>query len=464
MITFLLLAMTKQDNSLYELKVQIFGQNYLPLVPIYFEYYSDIPNYMLLDINTNISWVFKADSQDNKNTKEIIKYEFYTIIGNKNKGIIYVNSETEINEFNYLEINQITGENINIYPGVLSLNKNINEYNIVDKLTYEDEIIKSKYFGFCLDFTNRKNNEAQLFIGSLYNLNTKISNLLRLPLYQEIDEEQNEKNEKINYSKWAIKLEGIFIGSINTTLTKNMTIKNENEGEKVIYHINRKYNKGLIIDESAYIETIYNSIYVTKEAMLFLMENYFKDKKNICFRQDNKDEKNYEIKYHCLKDKKNLLKNISLVLENNITIQLTHDDLLNCAINHGMDNGDSPSASDTCEFNIKYHQKISRYVLGLSVFKKFKTYFLFNDNSVLLEGDKFMNSYLEADIFSNISRSKKRTISQTIKELFSTTICISFIFGLLAGAFYIYEKIFGKVQYEKDERQKIINKDKYDSL
>ena len=52
MITFLLLAMTKQDNSLYELKLQIFGQNYLPLVPIYFEYYSDIPNYMLLDIKT----------------------------------------------------------------------------------------------------------------------------------------------------------------------------------------------------------------------------------------------------------------------------------------------------------------------------------------------------------------------------------------------------------------------------
>jgi hypothetical protein len=410
MITFLLLIITKQDNSLYELKIEIFGQNYLPLVPIYFDYYSDIPKFMLLDINSNISWVFKPDPKDNNNTKEIIKEDFYTIVGSKNKGNIYINSETEISEFHYLEINQIKDENINIYPGVLSFDKYINEYNIVDKLLYEDDIIKSKYFGFCLDFTERKINEAKLFIGNLYNLNDNLFNLKRIPLFQEIDEEQNEKNVKLNYSKWSIKLEGIIIGSINTTLYKNITTKNENEEEKTVYLVNKKYNKGLIIDEPANIETKYNSIYVTKEAMLFLVANYFKDKKNICFRQDNKDENNYEIKYHCLKSQKHLLKNINIVLENNITMQLTHDDLLNCAINHGMENGEPSPTSDTCEFNIKYHQKINRYILGLSIFRKFKTFFLFNDNSVILEGDEFMNIYLEPDRFSNISREKKEQL------------------------------------------------------
>ena len=99
--------------------------------------------------------------------------------------------------------------------------------------------------------------------------------------------------------KWSIKLNSLFIGPINKTLTQNITIEDENKKSKLIYFINKKYNKGLIIDESANIETIYNSIYVTKEAMLFLIANYFKDKERICFRQDdNKDENNYEIKYH----------------------------------------------------------------------------------------------------------------------------------------------------------------------
>ena len=38
----------------------------------------------------------------------------------------------------------------------------------------------------------------------------------------------------------------------------------------------------------------------------------------------------------------------------------------------------------------------------------------------MIEGDEFMNIYLEPDKFSNISRRKKRTIGQTLKELFNT--------------------------------------------
>ena len=454
-------SFSKQDEPLYEFPIEIFGQNYLPMIPVYFKNEKSLPKLMLLDINIDKSWIFKpessSDNNKTQNNKEIIKHDFYTIVGNKNTETIFFNPDTHIDNFQFFDINQIKGENY--YPGVLSLNKKMNDYNFIDKLEYdENKIIDKKYFGFCLDFSERKNNEAKLIIGDLYNLNKDISKLARFPLYDE--------NDEIKNSKWAIKLNGLFIGSINENKTENYTIENDKE-KKIGYKINRKYNKGLIIDEPAQIETIYNSIYVTKEAMLFLISNYFKNIEKICFRQENQNNFNYEIKYNCLKSKKGELNNINLILENNITLELTSDDLLNCAINQNM-NIDSKNNenSETCEFNIKYSQNIEHYVLGLSVFKKYKTYFLFNDNSVLLEGDNFLNCYLQNQKFSNISRSKKKSLMQTVKELFSTTACITFIFALLAGGFYLYERIYGKITYENEEEEatKIINRDKYANL
>ena len=454
-------SFTKQDEPLYKFPIEIFGQNYLPMIPVYFKNEKSLPKLMLLDINIDKSWIFKpessSDNNKTQNNKEIIKHDFYTIVGNKNTETIFFNPDTHIDNFQFFYINQIKGENY--YPGVLSLNKKMNDYNFIDKLEYdENKIIDKKYFGFCLDFSERKNNEAKLIIGDLYNLNKDISKLERFPLYDE--------NDEIKNSKWAIKLNGLFIGSINKNKTENYTIENDKE-KKIGYKINRKYNKGLIIDEPAHIETIYNSIYVTKEAMLFLISNYFKNIEKICFRQENQNNFNYEIKYNCLKSKKGELNNINLILENNITLELTSDDLLNCAINQNM-NIDSKNNenSETCEFNIKYSQNIDHYVLGLSVFKKYKTYFLFNDNSVLLEGDNFLNCYLQNQKFSNISRSKKKSLMQTVKELFSTTACITFIFALLAGGFYLYERIYGKITYENEEEEatKIINRDKYANL
>ena len=143
----------------------------------------------------------------------------------------------------------------------------------------------------------------------MYNLNNNILGLIKLPIFQE------EEKDNINL-KWSIKLNGLFIGSINTEITDKYIIEKENE-TKIIYNINRKHNKGLIIDESAYIETIYNSIYVTKEAMLFLIANYFKGKEKICIRQDNKDENDGEADDDALNRFRN---------EANHTLRLPRDD------------------------------------------------------------------------------------------------------------------------------------------
>ena len=470
-ILFLLIIIifitTTHSNTLYNFPIDIFSHNYLPMIPIYFKYYSSLPKFMVLDINADKSWIFKPESNEQNDNNEIINYDFYTLLGNKNKETLYLDSDTKIEDFNFFKISQIKGDNY--FPGALSLNKNMNEYNFANKLKYEENnnnIINNKYFGFCLDFNfnkgNKEGKEGKLSIGNMNDLNNDISKLIRLPLYEDNEEGKNKK-EKIN-SKWAIKLNGIFIGKINKTLTDKKIIENNNNDKKTIYNINRKYNKGLIIDESANIETIYNSIYVTKKAMLFLVANYFKGKENVCVRQEcnNNDESNYEIKYNCYKNKKNKLKNINIILDNNITLELTPDDLLNCAINHNL-KPENNAEKEMCEFNIKYHQNIDHYILGLSVFKKYKTYFLFNDKSILLEGDNFSNSYLKKNKFSNISRNNKKSIGETIKELFSTTICISFIFAFLAGSFYLYERFNGKIEYLK-LGEKIINRDKYNNL
>ena len=447
---FILLQITmNQELPFYDFPLELFGPNNLPILPIYFKNYISTPILMLLDINLDKSWIFQNNGNEkNDNYNEIIDYKFFVLKGNRNKEIICLKDNIMIEDFSYINICQINGDNY-YYPGALPLNKKINEYSFANKLKYEDDTINNQYFGFALDFIN----ERKLSIGNMHTLNNNISNLTRLPLYQD------DENEK--YEKWAIILNGIFIGSVNKSLTEKNIIGNE---RKIIYNINKKYNKGLIIDEVAYIETIYNSIYVPKEAMLFLIANYFNGKENICIRQDIKDEDNYEIKFNCFKNKKSSLKIISLNLENNITLQLAPDNLLNCAINQNII--DKNGKKEMCEFNIKYNKKIDNYVLGLSVFKQFKSYFLFNNNSIYLEGNnEFLNCYLNKGKFSNISRNKKRNLFQTIKELFNTTLCISLIFALLAGSFYLYDKYYGKVEYlEEEEAEKIINRDKYANL
>ena len=199
---------------------------------------------------------------------------------------------------------------------------------------------------------------------------------------------------------------------------------------------------------------------------MFLMAHYFNDKKDICKREDIKDENTYEIKYNCLKNQRKKLNNINIILENNVTIELNYEDLLNCAINKNIEYKGLENR-DTCEFIIRYHNNIDYYALGLPLLRKFKTYFLFNDNSILVENNdkKFSHNYLEEKQFSNISRQKKKSLGQTIKELFNTTLCVAFIFGFLAAMFYLYDKYYGIKGYEQDEEaEKMVNRSKYANL
>ena len=94
-------------------------------------------------------------------------------------------------------------------------------------------------------------------------------------------------------------------------------------------------------------------------------------------------------------------------------------------------------------------------------------YFLFNDNSILVENNnkKFSYNYLEEKQFSNISRQKKKSLGQTIKELFNTTLCVAFIFSFLAAMFYLYDKYYGiKLYDQNEEAEKMFNRSKYANL
>ena len=451
---FSLIIITKQKDSLYKIPLDIVSQNYIPMIPIYIKEYPSISKLLSLDINLVESWIFNynLDNSDDNRRNVITKRGFYFISGKKNKETIYLNSEIKIADFNYMEVNQI---NDGIYnSGSLSMNKILDSNNIISYFTFDDnnQIKYDKYFGFCLDLTNLKQNKPLLYIGNLKELNNDISKLTRFPIYAGDSEKDKEKMKSI----WAIKLKGLFIGNV----TKNINMDN---GNNEVNHIDKTKNKGLIIDEPATIDTIFNYIYITKEAMLFLIANYFNDKREICEREGVQDEDTYEIKYKCLKNKKKKLNNINLILENNITIELTNEDLLNCAINKNMGSKISDD-KDTCEFIIRYHNNIEHYSIGLPILRKFKTYFLYNDNSILFENkNAFSLNYLDEAQFSNISRQNKKTLGQTIKELFNTTLCITFIFVLLVGGFYLYDKYYDNNGYGEGA-EKIININKYTNL
>ena len=452
---FSLILSINSDDSFHKIPIDINNQHLIPVLPIYIKEYYSVPKLLALDINSEHSWIFNHNLQKNVDEKNKVnlKYPFYLISGNKIEGTIYLNSDIKINHYNYFEINQINNEISN--SGVLSLNRNLDSNNIINLISFRNNNIKNeKYFGFCLDFTNLNKNKPYLFIGNLKSLNKDISKLNRFQLYQG----NSDKNKENKNMKWSIKLRGLFIGNINRDLNK------QTKGYNVNF-IDNKKNKGLIIDEPATIETIYNNIYISKEAMLFLIAHYFNDKKDICIREEIKNENIYEIKYNCIRNKRQKINNINLILDNDVTLELTNEDLLNCAINKNLNKGKKDN-QDTCEFIIKYNNKIDNYALGLPILRKFKTYFLYNDKSILLENNKdFSHNYLEEKLFSNISRQKKKTIGQTISELFKTTLWISLIFALLTCCFYLYDKYYNKNGFEnEDEKEKIINRSKYSNL
>ena len=291
LLIFSIIVSVKQDDSLYKIPIDIISQNFKPVVPIYINEYPSIPKLLALDINLGQTWIFNSNLENIDEDKYDIKvkHAFYMISGINKKGIIYLNKDLKINAFNYLDVNQIYDEINN--SGSLSLNANLDSNNIISLIKFKDDnnIKQSTYFGFCLDLTNLKeNNKPYLYIGDLSQLNKDISKLQKFPLYQgDFDDNKEKEKKKLN---WSIKLKGLFIGNVNATFNKN------NEEQKVNLIDNEK-NKGIIIDEPAAFESVYNYIYITKEAMLFLIAHYFNDKKDICKREEINDENTYEIKY-----------------------------------------------------------------------------------------------------------------------------------------------------------------------
>ena len=241
------------------------GQNLFPMIPVYLKEYPAIPKLLSLDINSAQSWIFNPSLEniDNNKNKIIVKRGFYFISGNEKKGTIYLNQDIKIDNLEYLDVNQIFDEINN--SGVLALNKKFDSNNLLNLIPFKDSEAKNnKYFGFCLDMTNYKANEAYLYIGDLKSLNNDFSKLSRFPVYVGDSEEDKIKNKSI----WAIKLKGLFFSNTNSEKEKD---NNDGNGSKnKVNLVDKKINKGLIIDESALIETIYNYIYVTKEAMLYL--------------------------------------------------------------------------------------------------------------------------------------------------------------------------------------------------
>lgn len=434
---YILSAIETPSNNLYTFNVQLLGENSLPAIQLYSSERT-YPEIFILDINIEKTWLFRPNPRV-INYDQILKTDFYTILGYSAEDSLYLeNIKNElilIKDLKYIKVVQINSiKNFN-HNGKLSINRLLSNYNFISKITFDENNNTNKpYFGFSLQFWNNNGKEEGKFsIGNLLNDVDKLYST-NIPLINN------------NENKWQIYIKGIFIGDMKeATFEKEINITNE------------KFN-GIYLNSSMSLETAYNSIYVNKDVLNFLDKYYFnKDGKNLCYKNENDD----EIIYNCHSNGEP--DNIYLVFENNITLILNKTDLFNCKKNNHLINENIKFNLETCEFNIKYNKNIKNNILGFSVLKNFKSYFLFNDNNFIIESKdrKIIRCNFMDEEFQNLKSEDLKDKRKIVYELIKTILSMIFVFALLFVALYIHEKFFDG-EYKKPEI--IINRTKYNNL
>ena len=436
-VNYILSAAESSSDNLYTFNLRILGENNLPVIRIFS---NDVtyPEILILDIGIEKTWILNSEKSVSSND-QILKNDFYTGLGYNVEESLYlenVNNELiEIKNLNYIKVSQINSINNLNYNGRLSLNKFLSYSNFISKINLdENNNINKAYFGFSLKFWNNKGKEeGKLTIGDLSNSVDKLSEY-KIPLIN------NQEN------KWKINIKGLFIGDI----------KEANFDTEI--NITKKEFNGIYLNSTMNLETAHNYIYVNKEILSFLDKNYFsKDGKNLCYKNENDN----EVIYNCHNDR--IINNIYLVFDNNMALTLNKNDLLNCKKNANLNNEDNKLNLETCEFNIKYSKNVKENILGFSVLKNIKSYFLFNDNNFIIESNdkKIIKCNFMYEEFQNLNSSELKDKSKVIFELIKTILSMIFVFSLLFAALYIHEKFFDK-DFKKPEI--IINRDKYSNL
>ena len=307
---------------------------------------------LVLDIGSPRTWISdqsfkKEDSStysDKGETETFTQYDF-TYSG-KASTETFTLADKKLSEFKFLLANNL--QNVKM-QGALSLG---HEYDSKHKsLVYEMSHVCNTFYNMFL-FKFDENNEGELLIG-------------------DITDDQKRKYQYINKClflkggsaddqiKWRCEITQLFIGGIEDFPTFR-----DNMMEQTGYYITKTdYNKLIDINEPVVFETIFDKIYVPKDTMEYLKENYLKnfvDNKKLCQYND--------------------LKRLNFVLSEKTALAFPSQSLFSCG------------NSDRCEFLVQHDNKYSGYIFGLPVFKLYHITFDYNNRDLIFFGksDKYL--------------------------------------------------------------------------
>ena len=323
---------------------------------------------LVLDIGSTRTWVSdqyfkKRESSSYKEKDEIetkIQYDF--VYSGKSSTETFTLAEKQLTDFKFLLVNDLKNAKM---QGALSLG---HEYDSKHKsLVYEMSHYCNTFYNMFM-FKFYENDEGELLIG-------------------DITEDQKRNYQYINKClflrggspddqiKWRCELTHIFIGTIEDFPTFR-----DNMMEQTGYYISKTdYNKLIEIEEPVVFETIFDKIYVPRETMEYLQDNYLiniVNGKSLCQYNDNKK----NIKVTCSKDEVSTLKRLNFVLSEKTALAFPSQSLFACGNN------------DICEFLIQYDDQYNGYIFGLPVFKLYHITFDYNNRDLIFFGknDKYL--------------------------------------------------------------------------
>ena len=251
---------------------------------------------LVLDIGSPRTWISdqsfkKEDSStysDKGETETFTQYDF-TYSG-KASTETFTLADKKLSEFKFLLANNL--QNVKM-QGALSLG---HEYDSKHKsLVYEMSHVCNTFYNMFL-FKFDENNEGELLIG-------------------DITDDQKRKYQYINKClflkggsaddqiKWRCEITQLFIGGIEDFPTFQNDLM-----EQTGYYISKTdFNKMINVNQPVAFETIFDKIYVPKDTMEYLKENYLKnivDNQKMCQYNDNGD----NIKVTCTKENYGIFK------------------------------------------------------------------------------------------------------------------------------------------------------------
>lgn len=305
---------------------------------------------LVLDIGSERTWIFNEEYTRQSSTSfvslehpESLTQDEFGYSGALSNETFKI-AEKEVKDFSFLLADKITGSSD--IKGALSLGREYDSKKF--SMVYRLSASAGTFFNaFSLKF-NEDDNKGTLYIGDLSN------DLQKETQYMDVCK-LADNDQKI---KWSCTLTHLFIGGLGTNVEE---LKEEKD---IRYVIEEKASKVFEVNKVATFETVFNKILFPfsegTQYLQYLENNYFVNDKGEKLCKSINDEN--QISFECNKTEVEQLQNLNFVFDEKLDLYLKASELFNCF-------------GDYCYFLIGTNKNVNRFVMGLSLLKKFHTVF-----------------------------------------------------------------------------------------